>query len=199
VESVLNDNAAQVLLGSVFTHGDARRAGVSDRRLYAWRDSGSLVVLGAGLYRWADAEPANLDLIEIAERVPQATLCLETALAHHGLTDAIPMATDVAIPRGSHRPTLSAATRLHYFHRENFFVGRVELDVAARVPLGIYSPERCIIDVVRLRHEQGADVAWGALRKWLVQPGRSPGGLVNMATKFRGAETPIRAALEVLL
>lgn len=60
--------------------------------------------LGRGLYRWADAPAADLDLIEIAERAPRATLCLETALAHHDLVDATPASIDIAIPRGETRP-----------------------------------------------------------------------------------------------
>ena len=77
------------------------------------------------------------------------TLCLNTALVHHDLIDAIPAAPDVAIPRGSHRARLTAPTRLHQFDRDSFDVGRDELEVGARRPLGIYSAERSIIDVVR--------------------------------------------------
>jgi len=41
-------------------------------------------------------------------------------------------------------------------------LGRETLEVGARSPLGIYSAERSIIDVVRVRHLQGADLAWEA-------------------------------------
>lgn len=186
-------------LGDLFTYSEATSRGVSDRRLYALRDAGELVAVGRGLFRWADAPAADLDLIEIAERVPRATLCLETALAHHDLIDAIPAATDIAIPRGDNRPALQAAHRLHHFDRGTFDVGRGTLDVGARRPLGIYSAERSIIDVVRLRHEQGSDLAWEALRRWLSRRGRNPAQLVSMASQFKGAEAPLRAALEVLL
>lgn len=195
----VTDEAIRAALGTVFSYGDARSAGLTDRRLYALRDVGEITPLGGGVYRWADAPPADLDLIEISERVPQATLCLETALVRHDLLDAIPLATDIAVPRGSHRPTLTAATRLHQFDRHTFNIGRDEIDVGARRPLGLYSPERSIIDIVRLRHDEGADMAWEALRRWLGVAGRNPGQLVKMAAKFKGAEAPIRAALEILL
>ena len=91
-------------LGDTFTYGEARQASVSDKRLYKLRDAGEIIPLGGGVYRWADAAPADDDLVEIAERVPKATLCLETALARHGLTDAIPAAVGIATPRGSTRP-----------------------------------------------------------------------------------------------
>lgn len=186
-------------MGQLFTFQEARASGLTQRQIYAMRDAGDLIALGGGLYRRADAPPADLDLIEIAERAPQATLCLETALARHGLTDAIPPATDIALPRGDHRPKLKAAHRLHTFDRDTFAIGRELIEVGARRPLGIYSAERCLIDSVRLRHDQGADQAWDALRRWLAVPGRNPGRLIRMAKQFHGAESALRHALEVLL
>ena len=45
---------------------------------------GTLTVVGAGPYRFSDAPPADLDLIEIAERGPRATLCLKTTSLQTG-------------------------------------------------------------------------------------------------------------------
>lgn len=186
-------------LGDTFTYGEARAAGVGDKRLYRLRDSGEIIALGGGVYRWADAPLADDDLVEIAERVPRATLCLETALARHGLTDAIPDAIDIAIPRGSTRPALRAPCRIHQFHPGTFDLGRESLDVGARQPIGLYSAERSIVDVIRLRHREGSDVAWEALRRWLAQPGRSPAQLIELAHQLPRAEPALRQALEVLL
>jgi predicted transcriptional regulator of viral defense system len=192
-------NDPRRLLGNTFSYGEARAAGVGDKRLYRLRDSGEIVALGGGVYRWADAPPTDDDLVEIAERVPQATLCLETALARHGLIDAIPAAIDVAVPRGSTRPALRAPYRLHQFDRRTFELGRELLDVGARRPLGIYSAERSIVDIVRLRHREGSDIAWEALRRWLARPGRSPAHLIDLARQLPRAEPALRQALEVLL
>jgi hypothetical protein len=186
-------------LGDTFTYGEAKQAGVGDRRLYALRDSGEIIALGGGVYRWADAPLADSDLIEIAERVPRATLCLETALARLGLIDAIPVAIDIAIPRGSTRPVLQAPSRIHQFDPRTFDLGREELEVGARRPLGLYSAERSLVDVVRLRHLEGSEVAWEALRRWLGRSGRSPAQLIELAKKFPHAEPALRRALEVLL
>lgn len=186
-------------LGDTFTYGEARDAGVGDKRLYRLRDDGEILALGGGIYRWADAPPADSDLVEIAERVPRGTLCLETALARHGLIDSIPAAVDVAVPRGSTRPALTAPCRLHQFHARTFEIGRGTLEVGARRPIGLYSAERSLIDVVRLRHLEGGDLAWEALRRWLERPGRSPARLIELARDFPRAEPALRRALEVLL
>jgi hypothetical protein len=187
------------LLGDTFTYGEAKEAGVGDRRLYRLRDTGEVIPLGGGVYRWAEAPPADSDLVEIAERVPRATLCLETALARHGLIDSIPAAINIAVPRGSTRPTLKAPCRLHQFDRHTFEVGRELFEVGARRPVGLYSAERSLVDIVRLRHLEGSDVAWEALRRWLARPGRSPAHLIELARQFPRAEPALRRALEVLL
>jgi predicted transcriptional regulator of viral defense system len=189
----------RALLGDTFRYREAREVGLSDGRLYRLRDTGAVLAIGGGVYRWADAPPADLDLIEIAERVRSATLCLETALARHGLIDAIPAAIDIAIPRGNTRPVLKAPCRLHQFDRPTFGLGRETVDVGARTPIGIYSAERSVVDIVRTRHLQGPEVAWEALRRWLGKPGRNPAQLIELAKHFPGAEPALRIALEVLL
>jgi hypothetical protein len=187
------------LLDDTFSYREARGAGLSDTRIYSLRDAGAILALGGGVYRWAEAPPADLDLIELAERIPHGTLCLETALARHKLIDSIPVAIDIAIPRGKTRPALKAPCRLHQFDPQTFDLGRETLDVDARTPLGIYSADRSVIDIVRIRHLQGSDIAWEALRRWLRQPDASPAQLIEIAKHFTGAELAIRKALEVLL
>jgi hypothetical protein len=83
--------------------------------------------------------------------------------------------------------------------RATFEIGRQTLDVDARTPLSIYSPERCLVDIVRTRHLQGCDIAWEALRRWTGQPGRNPAQLIELAKHFAGAEPALRKSLEILL
>ena len=63
----------------------------------------------------------------------------------------------------------------------------------------LYSAERSIIDAVRLRHREGSDLAWQALRRWLAQPGASPAPLIELVQRFPYAEPALRQALAVLL
>ena len=186
-------------LPAVFTYSEARTAGLSAERLYAWRDQGILDQVGRGLYRWADAEEVDQDLLEIAHRAPRGTLCLVTALARHGLTDTIPPQVDIAIPRGSRVPALRETVAVHVFARDTFDVGRDEIVIGKNLSIGIYSPVRTLVDVIRLRHREGPDVAWQALRRWLARKGSQPTALLSMARRFHGAETAVRDALQVVL
>lgn len=186
-------------LPPVFTYTAARAAGISAERLYAYRDRGLVEQIGRGLYRWADALGIDQDLLEIAYRAPRGTLCLLTALARHNLTDAIPDRIDVAIPRGMRIPAIRSAIKAHVFGKKTFDLGREEVDVGEGFKVGLYSAERSLVDVIRLRHQEGADVAWEALRRWLRRRGAKPAVLIEMAKHFHGAEGAVRRALEIVL
>src|SRR5262249_10647156 len=141
-------------LPSVFTYADARRLGLSDRQLYALRDAGTLEQLGRGLFRKANSS-GDPDLLEIAARAPEATLCLASALARHDLTDEIPSRIDVALPRSRRQPAVRAPVRWHRFDADTFDVGRDSFEVGA-LSMGIYDAERSICDAFRLRHLEGS-------------------------------------------
>lgn len=78
-------------------------------------------------------------------------------------------------------------------------MSRKEFAIGDELSIGIYSPERTLVDVIRLRHREGSDVAWEALRRWLARKGSKPAELLTMAKHFHGAESAVRGALEVVL
>jgi len=187
-------------LPAVFSYSQARAHGLSDRRLYALRDEGLIEQLGRGLFQRAEATgAADPNLIEIAHRAPVATLCLTTALARYGLTDAIPARIDAALPRGHRRPATAAPVSWHTFAADTFDIGRDELALSTETSIGIYNPPRCIIDAFRLRHREGPEPAIEALRRWLRQRGTQPAQLLAMAHAFPKAEPALRSALQILL
>ena len=185
-------------LPNAFSHGLARERGVSDRRLRGLVADGVLERLGHGLYRKADAPPADLDRIEIALRAPEATLCLASALSLHDLTDAIPSEIDVALPRSRRPPRVSAPVRWHRFQEDTFLVGRETIELDDGLSLGVYNAERSIIDAFRLRHQEGEELAVEALRRWLERPGATPADLLAMARRFPKVERSLLQALRFL-
>jgi hypothetical protein len=198
VKPVLDDTFSR--LPAVFTYTDARGLGVSKRALYQLRDTGKIEPLGRGLYLRADAAPtADIDLLEIAARAREATLCLATALARHDLTDLIPGVIDVALPRGRRAPSTQAPTAWHRFDPETFHLGRDVINLDGGLAIGLYTPERCLIDIFRLRHREGPDLAHQALRRWLRRRDSQPARLLTLAARFPHAEPALRSALEVLL
>lgn len=192
--------ASDASLPETFTYTDARAAGISKRRLYKLRDQGQIEQLGHGLFQRADhRQDADIDLIELAVRAPKATVCLTSALARHGLTDEIPASIDIALPRGQWRPATRAPVTWHSFSTATFDLGREPLELTRELTIGLYSPERSIIDAFRLRHREGSDLAIGALKRWLRLPGSQPATLLQLATRFPLTQPALRAALETLL
>lgn len=182
-----------------FSYAQARAAGVSKYGLYRLRDTGAVEVLGRGLYRRTDAPLADVGLVAVAVRAPAATICLSSALAQYGLCDAIPAAIDVALPRGTRRPAIAVTVAWHSFDPDTFHIGRDVLDLDGTTSIGLYSPERSIIDAFRTRGTEGHELAYEALRRWLRRPGSHPAKLLTLAGAFPRVSTPLRAALEVLL
>jgi predicted transcriptional regulator of viral defense system len=186
-------------LPASFTYAEARREGLSDRRLRRLVDDGALVRLGRGVYRRSEAPTIDEDLVEIARRAPDATLCLTTALARHELTDEIPDRIDVALPRSRRPLRVRAPVRWHRFADATYHLGRREIEVDEGATIGLYSPERCLVDAFRLRHLEGDETAIEALRRWLRRPGSSPAVLLDLASHFPKAAPALRDALRILL
>lgn len=186
-------------LPDTFTYADAQRDGVSDRRLRALVEQGAVYRIGRGVYRKVGAAAGDEDLHEVAARAPVGTLCLTTALARHGLTDQIPDRIDVALPRYQRAPRVTARVAWHRFDAATYDLGREVLVLEDGLTLGLYGPERCIVDSFRLRHLGGDDVAFEALRRWLRRAGATPSSLLSLAGRFPKAERAIRDALKALL
>lgn len=144
-------------------------------------------------------ELADPDLLDIARRASLATLCLTSALARHELTDEIPATIDVALPRGTYRPAVQAPVSWHLFGPGTFGIGRTTVPVDDETSIGLYDAPRCIIDAARLRHREGNELFYNALRRWLSRRGSSPAKLLAMARHFPRAERTLREAMEILL
>ena len=189
------------VLPASFTAQEARTKGLSWPALYELRDDGRLLELSRGVYRKADAPPiAEIDLRAVYLRSPHGMICLVSALQHWQLTDDMPAAVDLAIPRPMHRPKIDRPkTRVYVFDTDTFQAGREYVDLGAGEPIAISSVERTIVDCLRLRHDLGSDLAYRALREYLGRSGpQRHGELMKMAETLR-VRTILLDAFEVLL
>jgi predicted transcriptional regulator of viral defense system len=185
-------------LPATFTFAEAEGRGLSRRSLQRLQATGAVERIGRGLYRRTDEEPADHDLIEVAAKAHHPTLCLLSALAWHELTDVIPPVHDIAIPRGAWQPAVSAPVQWHKFARDTFEVGRTEVQLDGAYAIGLYDAPRTIIDVFRLRHAVGPDIANEALRRWL-RSGGKPADLMRLTRIFPAAKPALLHTLQVLL
>lgn len=187
-------------LPATFSYAQAQQAGLADRPLHRLLKIGRIEVIGRALYRRTDAPlPAHDDLPEIAYKAKNATICLTSALVHHSLSDAIPAAYDIAIPRGNYKPIVRAPVSWHSFDPTTFNLGRTLLPIDEEKSIGLYDPKRSIIDAFRLRRLEGAELGIEALKRWLRWRGSSPGELLDSAKPFPVAHRAIEETLVILL
>lgn len=180
------------------TPSTAQQTGLSRSGLYRAAREGRYERIARGIYVPSDAAATDWDWVEAATRRPDATICLTSALAQHDLTDAIPAALDVAIPRGSRIPATGGSLAWHAFDRATFDLGRDRIAVpGSELTIGLYSAERSIADAFRLRGDIGYEVARDALKEWLRRGGK-PARLIELASQLPRARGPILQALDTL-
>lgn len=190
-----------ITLPDILRYRDLVALGLSRHRFDRLLRTGEYERIAPGLFLRADSiDDTTAAWIAIAAKKPDATLCLLSALALHDLTDEIPRSSDIAIPRGTH-PMMVNHTPItwHRFAADTFTIGRIEHTLPGGLSIGLYSPERTIIDLFRLRHEWGSDLAIGALKRWLRERGNSASTLLTMAGDFPDARPALQSALEILL
>jgi hypothetical protein len=208
-------------LPAAFTTAAALERGLTRNLLERLVRDGDLERLGRGAFlRRKSTESADADLVEIAVRASSATICLTSALARHGLTDEIPAAVDIALPRNQWVPKVATRVAWHQFAADTFTIGRLDLAIAGErapntgradgtgdeaadtgraVTIGLYSAERSIIDAFRTRGTTGSDLAAEALRRWLRGPAHQPAQLLTLCEHWPRTLTSLRNALEILL
>ena len=185
--------------GGILRTSEARRLGIHPRTLYALRDSGLLEQLSRGLYRLSEMPPlAHPDLVTVSLRVPEAVICMLSALAFHELTTQIPHAVHIALEGKAEAPRLDyPPLRVFWFSGPAWSEG-IETHTLDDVPVRIYHPAKSVADLFKYRNKIGQDVALEALRLYRRYPAFDVGELLHYARVCR-VESVIRPYLEALL
>jgi predicted transcriptional regulator of viral defense system len=183
-----------------FRVSEAVAAGVSSTTLHRLRQKGELATVGRGVVQLPDAGMGMLSgLAVVSARVPRGTICLNSALAFWDLTDEIPEQVHIAVPRGAHRPSIDQPpARVHVFDAGSFEVDRRPAQTDADEPFWIYSPERSVVDAIRMGRWVGHDIALHALRRYMAQQEASAARLAELAREL-GGSARLQPALEALL
>ena len=153
--------------GGILRTGEAIAAGIHPRTLYAMRASGDVETMARGVYRLAGLPPlTDPDLVTVAKRVPDAVVCLVSALAFHELTTQIPHEVHIAIRRSARSPKLDhPPLRIYRFTGLAFDTG-IEEHLVDHVKLRIYSPEKTLADCFKYRNRIGLEIVLEALRAY---------------------------------
>ena len=142
------------------------------RRLCA---KGVLIKAGRGLYRLAETDVSeHITLAAVAKRIPNAIICLLSALRFHNIGTQNPpdvwiaLKQKIAPPRNKDLPL-----RVVWFSDVSYATGS-EAHILDGVTVRITNPAKTVVDCFTYRNKIGLDVALEALkevlRKRLCQP-----------------------------
>ena len=173
------------------------KAGVHPRALYAARDNGTLIEVARGVFRIASLPLTEPDLIAVVTRMPNAVLCLVTALHLHGFTSEIPRAVHVALPRGVHPARMKyPPLEVYHFSDVSFATGWSKRQVDG-VSVRVTTAAKSVADAFKFRSRVGLEVAIDALKQALGQRAVSPAEIDKMARVCR-VQAVVRPYLEAM-
>lgn len=184
-------------LGGTSHTGEILAAGLHARDLYAARDEGALVEVTRGVFRLADLPLTEPDLVAVATRMPKAVLCLVTALHLHGLTQEIPRAVHIALPRGVHPARLHHPPLEVYHLSAASYATGTELRRIDGLPMRVTTPSKSVCDAFKFRSRVGLETAIDALKQALRSRAATPSEIDVMARADR-VQAVVRPYLEAL-
>lgn len=152
-------------IGAFFRPRDLEALDIPFAELQRFVAEGTVEKVGPGLYRLAAAEPSEFEtLAMVASAVPEAIVCLLSALSLHGIGTQAPHEVWLALDRKARKPArVPARVRIVRFSGPALSYG-IETRLIAGVPVRVTSPARTIVDCFRYRSKIGLDVALEALR-----------------------------------
>lgn len=150
--------------GGIMRTSDAKKAGIHPEVIYSMREHEQLEMLARGLYRLTDIAPLQYrDLVIIAGSIPKARICLISALSYHEITTQIPHEVYCALPRDSHKPTLSCPPVRYFSFSDSAYKEGIESFDLDGVEVHVYGIEKTLADCFKYRNQIGMDTVLEAL------------------------------------
>src|SRR5712692_2860948 len=144
---------------------DIEAIGLPREYLVRLHRQGKLNRSGRGIYTLPDANVTeHHSYAEVAKRVPEAVICLLSALAFHEITTQSPASVWIALRKGARTPALaSPSLRIVRLSGLSLTEG-LENHKIAGISVRLYSPAKTVADCFKFRNKIGLDIAIEALK-----------------------------------
>ncbi len=155
-------------IGNFFRPSQLEPLGIPYHRLRQLVADDTVERISWGLYRLTEAElTERYSMASVCARVPNAIVCLLSALQVHEIGTQIPRQVWIAIPHKAKAPALTGmGVRLVRFSAAALTYG-IQTTSFEEVPTRITSPARTIVDCFRFQRLVGREAAVEALREAL--------------------------------
>ena len=149
---------------------DIEAIGIPREYLLRLHRQGKLNRTGRGIYTLPDAAVTERhSYAEVAKRVPEAVLCLLSALAFHEITTQSPASVWIALGKGARKPAIvSPSLRVVRLTGPSLSEG-IEKHPVEGVTVRVYSAAKTVADCFKFRNKIGLDIAIEALKDCLRQ------------------------------
>lgn len=165
VQRVKPDPAIELARSRIVRSSELEKLGVSRSRLGGLVARNELVRIGRGLYKAADSPiTENHSLAIAAKRYPEAVVCLLSAAQFHGITQEMPAAVWMAVPRSTRVPRPSDFQLRVIRVKDDLFPSGIEDHLVEGTPVRVYSVARTVADCFKFRNQLGISVAVNILQ-----------------------------------
>lgn len=180
----------------VIRTSDFQTAGLHNSYLTELVDEGALVRLKSGLYLKAENQTVS-GFYEIQIALPDAVICLASALSFYELTSYEPPAVHIAIPRDNRTsPPEYPPIRKFSFGRPRYTLGLIQVEDEGN-EIAMYDREKTICDSIRYRRTLGQDIVNEAVRNYLGSRDTNIDKLIEYSRVLK-SEGPVRTHLRLM-
>ena len=182
--------------GGVIRTSEFQKAGFHNSYLSELTEEGYLVRLKAGLYIAAETQTVS-GFYEIQLALPNAVICLASALSFYEMSTYEPSSVHIALPRNERiLPPDFPPIRRFSFGNARYELG-VKREQIEDHSIQIYDREKTICDVISYRRVLGQDITNEAVRNYLSTPGSNMDLLLEYSRLLR-VEGPVEQHLRLM-
>jgi predicted transcriptional regulator of viral defense system len=193
----------QKIIRYVAKHGivrprDIEAIGLPREYLIRLHRQGKLNRPGHGIYTLPEADVTeHYSYAEVTKRVPDAIVCLLSALAFHQMTTQNPASVWIALRKGARTPALTSPSLRLVRLSGPSLTGGIEDHKIEGVTIRVYSAAKTVADCFKFRNKIGLDVAIEALKDCLREKKASVNEIYRYA-KICRVSNIIRPYMEAL-
>jgi predicted transcriptional regulator of viral defense system len=149
---------------------DIEAIGLPREYLVRLHRQGKLKRPGRGIYTLPHANVTeHHSYAEVAKQVPEAVICLLSALTFHEITTQSPASVWIALGKGARTPALTSPSLRIVRLSGQSLTGGIKKHLVEGVPVRVYSAAKTVADCFKFRNKIGLDVAIEALKDSLRQ------------------------------
>ena len=179
------------------TRAELIKSGYKQSELNAMLRKRQIIKIKAGLYRNAILNLNNQDLIDISQAVPNAIICMFSALAYYELTTFIPKKVEISVPRISTRTNILSPKVKRYYTAKPEFNKYIKKIKYGPYSFKIYDIEKTLCDIIKNPKTNQTDIAKEAFKNYMRSDKKNISKLVQTA-KDTNSYTKISSWLNIL-